>query len=85
MSTELRPEHIKEMAALINLDYGKLHAKNYVYSDEQMILKDEDFCWNSAGTLKTREFLIIGFIYCSSQKLSDHVEKLQYLWYLANP
>lgn len=84
MITALRPEHIEEIAKDIKLDDKLLNDKHHIFSEERVILLDDEFS-SKDGNIKTRELLLIGFLYCKQDPTDDIDDRLQNLWYLVNP
>ena len=85
MITALRPEHIEAIAKKIQLKYELLYKQAHLYSEERVILTDDQFS-SKDGNIKTRELLLIGFLYCKNDEGFDAKdEKIQNLWYLVNP
>ena len=75
---------MEEIADSIKLDHELLNKKAHIYSEERVILTDDEFS-SKDGNIKTREFLLIGFLYCKQETVDDVDDRLQNLWYLVNP
>ena len=85
MITALRPEHLEAIADKIGLKQEKLTTKQHLYSEEKVILLDDEYT-SKDGNVKTRELLLIGFMYCKKVDTFDDIDdKIQNLWYLVNP
>ena len=77
---KLRPDHLRQIADDINLDYDK---KILCYEDttEKFLLCDEMFGYKD-GENEPRKLLLTGFVYCNFR---NEVKHMEHLWHLMNP
>ena len=77
---QLRPEHMQMISPTLGIDYEKDLLGNQP-SDAKRLLQDEKFGYHD-GLHEPSKMLLLGFMYCTYDKIEQHMENL---WHLINP